>query len=156
MYSFGYFKKDFGPMTGGGGHLPPSTPPKVMESAIFPDSEDGILILWNVPMKVTKDPQAAFNIIINGGAPIHPKEVVFNPQDRKMMGLLFDTAFVQGDVVTWAYDDQHPTITLESVHGAEADNQTYAVENKLNGHGTPTADNDILSVDDEQNTADEG
>ena len=116
----------------------PGTVPKVMSSTI-PYTADGIGIVFDRPMTATVDLQKAFSVIVNGGAPIQPDHIDKTP-DGTSIGLIFPANFFKfGDVVTWAYNDQHPT---EEIKGAEAggleiDNQTYGVVNNVQAPTSP-------------------
>ena len=124
MLNFGFNSKS----TGGGGTTPPvAGVPKVVSSKIYPNNSHRILVEWDVEMKGTADVRQAISIIVNGAAPIIPNAVTFN---KKFMTL--SDNFLQGDVITWAYDDQNASELLSSKVGDhEADNQTYGVTNGL-------------------------
>ena len=145
--------------TKGGGGFDIADVPKVLSSTISASQSDGILVRWDRDMKGTTDVRLAINVIIDGAAAIHPDDVVFNPADRKEMGLIFGTDFTAGQVVTWAYDDQHATETLSSIYNVEADNQTYAVANTVGQHGIGvdmSADSTTVSADSTTITVDKG
>ena len=124
MLNFGFNSKSIG----GGGTTPPvAGVPKVISSKIYPNNSHRILVEWDVEMKGTADVRQAISIIVNGAAPIIPNAVTFN---KKFMTL--SDNFLQGDVITWAYDDQNASELLSSKVGDhEADNQTYGVTNGL-------------------------
>lgn len=103
--------------------------PRVLSSTILATQQDGIDVKWDIPMKATQNIKDAISVIIDGAAAVHPTSVVFHPQDPKEMGIIMSTPFTPGQVVTWSYDDQHPTEELASIYNVEADNQTYAVVN---------------------------
>ena len=124
MLSFGFKANN----TGGGAPIPPvAKVPKVKGSEIYANNGKRIVVEWDTEMKGTASLKDAINIIVNGGAPIHPLAVTFNAKFMMMTG-----SFLQGDTVTWAYNDQHVTERLSTKVGdTEADNQTYGVDNKL-------------------------
>ena len=118
--------------TGSGSGFIPGTVPKVMSSSI-PDTGDGIQVVFDRPMTMTASLQDAISIIVNGGTPIHPDHVDIT-QDKTAIGLIVPANFFKhGDVVTWAYNDQHPTEEIKGaeVGGKEIDNQTYGVTNNV-------------------------
>ena len=115
---------------GKGSSFVPGTVPKVKRS-IIPATGDGIMVVFDRPMHMTPDLQKALSVIVNGGTPVHPDHVDITP-DKTAIGMKFpDHFFKPGDVVTWAYNDQHPTEEIKGaeVGGKEIDNQTYAVSN---------------------------
>jgi hypothetical protein len=63
------------------------------------------------------------------------------------MGLIMDVPFTEGQVATWAYDDQGPC-DLQEVRSpnTEADNQTYAVNNMIY---TPAISEDFVGACDD-------
>ena len=117
----------------------PGTVPKVVMSSI-PDTGDGIMVVFDRPMHMTASLQDALSIIVNGGTPVHPDHVDITP-DKTAIGMRFPTNFFKyGDVVTWAYNDQHPTEELKGAEtdGKEIDNQTYGVINNVVDPGPTT------------------
>ena len=115
--------------TGSGGFVP-GTVPKVISSTI-PTTGDGIAVVFDRPMHMTASLQDALTIKVNGGAPVKADHVEISP-DKTTIGMKFPANFFKaGDVVTWAYNDQHATEELKGaeVGGKEIDNQTYAVKN---------------------------
>ena len=113
-----------------GASFVPGTVPKVKSSTI-PAAGDGILVKFDRPMTMTQNLQDAITVIINGAAPVNPDHVILSP-DKTQMQLAFPAGhFHHTDVVTWAYNDQHPTEELKGAEpgGKEIDNQTYAVFN---------------------------
>jgi len=152
MYEFGYFRQGSGIQGGGGGTTTPSGPPKVLSSTIANLQPNGLEVHWDSQMKEISNAQDAFSVIVNGAAPVHPKNVIFHASDKSIIGFLMVKPFKATDVVTWAYNDQHPTITLETVDGREADNQTYGVTNNLSA--TVTADSTNVLADNTTNTID--
>jgi len=118
----------------GGGALPHV--PSVAYSEINPTNPDGILVHWDRPIIATAHIKDAITLIINGGAPIAPQAVVIQPGSPNMMAIIHHPDFKLTDVVTWAYNDQHPTENLKDAKGVEVDNQTHGVTNNIN-HGAP-------------------
>jgi len=113
----------------GGGVLPHI--PAVQYSEINPSNPDGILVHWDRPITASAHIKDAISLIINGGAPIHPQAVVIHPSTPNLMAIVHHPDFKLGDVVTWAYNDQHPTESLVDAKGVEVDNQTYGVSNNF-------------------------
>jgi len=110
----------------------PGTVPKVISSAI-PATGDGIMVTFDRPMTMTSKLQDALSVIVNGKAPVHPDHVDISGS-KKVIGLRFPLNFFKaGDVVTWAYNDQHPTEEIKGAetNGKEIDNQTYGVVNNI-------------------------
>ena len=110
----------------------PGTVPRVARSVTH-DTGDGIMIVFDRPMTMTANIKEALSVIINGGPPIHPDNVVLN-SEHDFIGMLFPIhTFKVNDVITWSYNDQHPTEELKGaeVNGKEIDNQTYGVINEL-------------------------
>jgi len=114
----------------GGSGFVPGTVPKVVTSSI-PDTGDGVMVVFDRPMTSSNDLQKALSVIVNGGSPVHPDHIDKTP-DGTAIGLIFPKDFFKkGDVVTWAYNDQHPTEEIKGAetNGKEIDNQTYGVVN---------------------------
>ncbi len=123
-FSFGYLGSGGGGMSGGGTTAPA---PRVLSSKIDLSTQaDGILVSWNLHMMMSCDLKNQINVIIDGGAPVHPKAIEFHPHDPSQMGLIMDVPFTPGQSVTWAYADNGPC-DLHQVGEPtnEADNQTY-------------------------------
>ena len=139
----------------GGSGGPPTLPhvPKVLSSIVHKNTKNGILVTWDRPIIPSAHAEQAINIIINGGAPVHPIRIETQAQHPNMMGFIMPSSFHSGDVITWAYNDQHPTESLKDANGVSPDNQTYAVANHSDG---VTADSTAVSADSTQHTADEG
>jgi len=112
-----------------GGPLP--LVPRVFSSRIMSGQPDGILITFDRPMILSAHIKNAISIIINGGAPIHPQDVHVNPTNPQQIAIVHHPDFNSGDVITWAYNDQHPTESIVDKDGTELDNQTYGVTNNL-------------------------
>ena len=130
------FKMGYGGFGGSAG-IPviPGTVPRVVRSSI-PAKGDGIGISFDRPMTHTAKLQDAMTVIVNGKAPVHPDHIDISP-DKTIVGLMFPKHFFKhGDIVTWAYNDQHPTEELKGAEpkGVEIDNQTYAVTNNTVDH----------------------
>jgi len=129
MLSFGYAHRS----TGGGGAVTPPviTVPKVVTSKI-PADGSGIMVVFDQAMHMTSKLQDALSVIVDGGTPVHPDHVDIIP-DKTAIGIKFPVGFFKtGQVVTWAYNDQHATEELKGAiaGGLEVDNQTYAVVNE--------------------------
>ena len=142
---------------GKGSSFVPGTVPKVRSSTISTTSPDGISINWDRPMMISASLKDAITVKVNGTA-VAVKNVVQNPTNPKQLGIVMNVPFKHGDVVTWAYNDQHATEFLKGaeVGGVKADNQTYSVVNNIplyNGH---RADSTTWSADTTAFTADEG
>ena len=134
MLSFGLISR------GGrsGGHFVPGSVPKVKYSSI-PQSGDGIMVTFDRPMHMTASLQDAITVIINGAAPVKADHVQLSA-NHKQLGFMFPANhFKNGDVVTWAYNDQHATEELKGAEtgGVEVDNQTYAVTNNVSSTTLP-------------------
>jgi len=109
--------------------IPPPTIPNVISSTIEAAADTDIVVVWSEDMKGTGSIEQAIKIIIDGASEVNPASVSFSGVN---MTLVLTAAATAGQVITWAYDDQHPTETLETVSGnVEADNQTYAVTNNV-------------------------
>ena len=126
MYQFGFLKRGEGGF-GGGGTTPPTTVPKVLSSQIDMATPDGILITWDMPMHISAKLSDAITVHI-GATVATVKGVELEPTDPKNMVIIMDKPFTKTDVVTWSYDDQHPTELMASIAGTEADNQTYGAK----------------------------
>ena len=110
--------------------LPPV--PVVIKSRIGETGSDGILVVWDREMMTAGDITSQISVIINGGTAVHPDSIEFHPHELKKMGIIMPTGFDYGDVVTWAYDDTGVNKLQElALPNAEADNQTYSVNNNL-------------------------
>ena len=112
----------------------PTEIPVVLSSEIKGDAPDAIMVLWDRAMKGTADIKDAINVVIDGAAAVHPGSVSF---DSAKMTIAMTSNFTAGEVVTWAYDDQHPSAKLESIYNVEADNQTYDVDNQISNPAPP-------------------
>jgi len=114
------------------GFFVPGTVPKVKESVTHATG-DGIMVVFDRPMAMTTNIKDALSVIINGGTPIHPDKVLFNTE-HDFIGMIFPIhTFKVNDVITWSYNDQHPTEEIKGAEtgGKEIDNQTYTVKNEL-------------------------
>jgi len=114
----------------GGGSFIPGTVPKVMSSQI-PAKGNGVGVVFDRPMVTTAHVQDALSVIINGGTPVKPDRVEKTPDGTSIALIYPDGFFKPGDVVTWSYNDQHPTEEIKGAEtgGKEIDNQTYGVAN---------------------------
>ena len=116
--------------SGGSGFIP-GTVPKVV-SSVIPASGDGVMVTFDRPMVMTKSLQLAMSVIKDGGPPVHPDHVLINPSNPKQIVLRYPAKFfTDHNVVTWSYNDQHPTEEIKGAEsgGKEIDNQTYGVVN---------------------------
>ena len=112
------------------GTLPPV--PRVITSEIKQNHPDGILVIFDRPMMMTCDIKGQINVIIDGGAAVHPKSIEFHPNYPTQMAIVMNDQFAAGQTVTWAYDDSGACELQETAPpNTEADNQTYAVNNQL-------------------------
>jgi len=130
MYEFGFLKRGHGGFGGGGTTPSVPTVPKVIKSTIRIEG-DGIGIIFDQAMHMTKNLQDAMTVKVDGGAPVKADHIDITP-DGTSIALMFPLHFFkQGQVVTWAYNDQHATEELKGAiaGGLEVDNQTYAVTN---------------------------
>jgi len=114
----------------GVGSFVPGSVPKVMTSVI-PAAGNGVGIVFDRPMTNTNHLQDAFSVIINGGTPIKPDRIEKTPDGTSIALIYPKDFFKKGDVVTWSYNDQHPTEEIKGAetNGKEIDNQTYGVVN---------------------------
>ena len=131
MYQFGFLKRGKGGFGGGGSTAPTPTVPQVMSSRI-PIGGDGIIVVFDQAMKMTKSLQDAITVKVDGGVTVKADHIEITP-DGTSVGIIFPMHFFKpGQVVTWAYNDQHATEKLSGAvtGGLEADNQTYAVINE--------------------------
>ena len=127
MYQFGYLKRgNGGGFSGGHTEQPAPKVPRVADSSLSFTHDTGIVITWDQPMMMSQSLEKAISVLINGTAAV-VSDVVLDDSSGNTMGIEFTPAAKKGDVITWAYDDQHPTETLSSSLGIEADNQTYGV-----------------------------
>ncbi len=114
-----------------GGHtsITPPSVPTVSSSTVEVAAPKDVVVVWSEDMKGSASIKEAINVIIDGGSAVHPAGVTFS---ATTMTLVLVDAVTAGQVVTWAYDDTHPTERLETVSGnIEADNQTYAITNNV-------------------------
>lgn len=139
------------PVIAGAAQIVITDPPEVLRSSISSAQDTAIKVVWDRGMKATANIKDAISIIIDGAAAIHPESVTITGTE---MLLVLPASFLHGQVVTWSYDDQHATETLESIYNVEADNQTYAVSNKVQSNINVSADNTNVSVDTDSITAD--
>ena len=127
MYQYGYNVGNVSMNGGGGTVTPPPSVPKVADSSISLDYATGIIVTWDQPMKLSSKLQDAISVKVNGTDAVVSK-VVLEDAEENTMGIEFTPAVADGDVVTWAYNDQHATEWLKSEKGIEADNQTYTAK----------------------------
>jgi len=103
--------------------------PKVMDSSInIADPKDAgvIVVTFNTNMLATADIHKAISIKINGtDAVVTHAEVDASAGNE--LAIIFTPVAKSGDIITWAYNDQHPSELLKSAKGIEANNQTYSV-----------------------------
>ena len=114
---------------GGGAPLP--AVPRVLSSTVDPTHPDGIQVKWDRPMRHTGDVTSQISVIIDGAPAIHPTTVDFHPTDKRVMAIVLPVNIPVGAVVSWAYTVGANKIEEIAAPNAEADNQTYAVNNKL-------------------------
>ncbi len=127
---------------------------KVVKTVVSSPATDGIEALFDRPMVYTNDAFLAISAIVNGGTPIVPTSIVSNPSDPSELAFLFTgTTFKAGDVITWSYNDQHPTGEIKGAEtgGVEIDNQTYTVKNEITANTNDWADESSDNWVDENN-----
>jgi len=140
-----FFKEPFFTGLGGSGVIPTNpTVPVVKTSIIYANNPKRFIVEFDQEMRAKGEIKQKIFIVIDGGAPLIPTAVSFTHHD---MICTFLSEFKAGQVVTWSYDDTDPTIVLESVHGVKADNQTYAVDNKLATTPPPPPADDDSTAD---------
>jgi len=108
----------------------PGTVPKVRGSETSADGA-ALLIKFDRPMSMTVNLQDAMIVKIDGTM-VKPDHVL-QDATKSLLALQYPVDFFKpGQVITWAYEDTHPTEELKGaeVGGVEIDNQTYAVINK--------------------------
>jgi len=121
-----------------------NTVPKVSGSTIFGNNDKRIVVEWDKEMKGSTDIRFAIDIIIDGTPAVLPETVIFeNVGGKFYMMLVMTLPLTASNVITWSYDDSTTYERLSSVVGdIEADNQTYAVDNKLATNPPPPADDE--------------
>jgi len=110
------------------GQPTPAIPTVVKSQISIADPKDaGILVVtFDTTMQATADVHKAITIKINGSdAVITHAEVDASAGNE--LAVIFTPVASPGDVITWAYNDQHPTEELKSSKGIEVNNQTYSV-----------------------------
>ena len=108
--------------------------PKAEVSVITATQADGIDILFNVNVKISSNIKDALRVWIktdSGTITGVIKDVIQNPANHEEIGILMDKPFKAGQIITWAYNDKHPTEYIKSDNGVKADNQTYSVINNI-------------------------
>ena len=138
-----YYHKPFfsGIGSGSGGGTVPSVP--VVEGSVVDNANTKrIIVQFDQEMRKVGDLKHKISAVVDGGTLHNPVTISFN---HNTMNLTFASAFVTGTVITWAYDDSDPVITLESKLGIEADNQTYSVTNNIpSTNPAPPPEDDIV------------
>jgi len=107
--------------------------PHVISSYIDKNKPNVITVTYNEPMKAdTTELIKAINTLIAGGnnVPFNPTAIAFRT-DKAILDFTYATPFSYGDIVSWAYNDAHPTSNLSNIAGVEAENQSYAVHNSI-------------------------
>jgi len=109
----------------------PGEVPKVMSSETTGDGA-ALLVKFDRPMSKTADLQDAMIVKIDGTT-VKPDRIE-QDSTKSLLGMIYPVDFFKpGQVITWAYNDQHPTEELKGAEtgGKEIDNQTYAVINRV-------------------------
>jgi len=107
----------------------PGEVPKVTGSETSSDGT-ALLVRFDRPMSMTVNLQDAMTVTIDGTV-VKPDHIL---QDgtKSIIAMQYPAGFFKpGQVITWAYNDQHATEELKGAEtgGVEIDNQTYAVSN---------------------------
>ena len=127
MYQYGYFKKGKGGFTGGGTTAPPASMPKMVSTELRLSAPTYIIAQYDQEIVVSANLKDAINVIINGVSQ-KPISIVHSTNEPALIGFEVNKPVKLTDVVTWAYNDQHPIEFMKSSKGIEVENQTYGVK----------------------------
>ncbi len=128
------------------GHHPTPDPVPVVLSSIISNTDPAVVnVTFDIDMQHTANLNAAIDVIA-GNKHITPQTAVIQTDKRTLKITLYDPILYHQSV-TWAYNDQHPTETLESTANVEATNQTYTVLNNVLETHVPATAGIIQSVD---------
>ncbi len=118
------------------GHHPTPDPVPVVLSSIISNTDPAVInITFDVDMQHTTNLHTAIDVVV-GNQHITPQTAIIQT-DKRTLKVTLDTPILYHQAVTWAYNDQHPTETLESIANVEAVNQTYTVVNNVLEVHTP-------------------
>ncbi len=103
--------------------------PVVLSSIIDNADPTVINVTFDVDMQHTAHIHNAIDIMKNGHHE-NPLSAVIQA-DKRTLKITLQNPVIYHEVLTWAYNDQHPTETLESLLQIEAENQTYNIVNNV-------------------------
>ncbi len=121
------------------GHHPTPDPVPTVLSSIISNTDPAIInVTFDIDMQHTANLQSAIDVTV-GTMHKTPLSAIIQA-DKRTLKITLRDPIVYHQSVTWAYNDQHPTETLESIANVEAVNQTYTiVNNVLEVHAPATA-----------------
>ena len=104
--------------------------PKVISSVATRNAQGtAVLITWDRPMIPNTSAKLAFTVLA-GTTPVTVTAVTVDPNNPNILALVAP-GLKTGDVITWAYNDQHPQGEVKDQNNVEPDNQTYGVQNNI-------------------------